>query len=272
MALQLSDKELLKKAKFYGENALTWRRKFMGLLPEIQRRKCFEHKGFNSIFEFSYKWAGLSEEQVRRVLCLEKRFSEMPTLKKLLVSGEASVNKLARVASIANPKNEEALAEAVRILPKHALEVFVKDEIQNGFYQPKNGAKSVPGHSLNLSVEVTGRLAELQAKGINLDQLLTKFLDSREQEITEEKKTIAEKLPETASRHVPIQIQRLIRKEHGEKCSIRSCKKPAEHIHHTQTFSLSQRHDPHYLAPLCKAHHILAHAVNTKVQQFRGVF
>ena len=269
MKLQLSDKELLQKAKFYGENALKWRRKFMGLLPEIQKRKLYERKGFSSIFEFSYKWAGLSEEQVRRVLCLERRFSQMPTLKNLLISGEASVNKLARIASIANAQNEEALAEAVKVLPKHALEVLVKDEIRNGLFEPKIEAKSVPGHKLNLSEKVTERLAELQEKGIDLDKLLTKFLDNREQEIAEEKIAIVKNLAETTSRHIPMQIHRLVQKEHGKKCSIRTCQKPAQQLHHTQTFSLSHMHDPHYLAPLCKAHHVLAHAINAKVQKYR---
>lgn len=276
MQLQITDKELLQKAKFYGKNALKWRRKFMGLLPEIQRRRLFERKGFSSIFEFSYKLGGLSEEQVRRVLCLEKRFSGTPTLRNLLVSGEVSVNKLARVASIASPENESELAQAVRILPKSALETWVRDEKcskktatsanENGLFEPRLEIKSVPGHDLNLSAEVTERLSELQQKGIDLDKLLTEFLDHRDQEIAEEKVAIAEKLAETHSRHVPMRIQRLIQKEHGNKCSIRTCQKPAEQLHHTQIFSLSHLHDPHYLAPLCKAHHILAHAVNLRVQ------
>ncbi len=269
MKLLLTDKELLQKAKFYGENALKWRRKFMGLLPEIQRRKLYEHKGFNSIFEFSYKWAGLSEEQVRRVLCLERRFSELPTLKHLLISGEASVNKLARVASIATVENEENLAAAVKLLPKHALEVFVKDEKQNGLFEPKIEAKSVHGHSLDLSAEVTERLHELQEKGIDVNQLLTEFLDHREAEIAEEKSFIAKELPGTTSRHVPMHIKRLVQKEHGKKCSIRSCQRPAEQLHHTQTFSLSHLHDPHYLAPLCKSHHTLAHSINLKVHKMK---
>ncbi len=265
MNSQLTDQELLRKAKFYGENALRWRRKFMGLLPEIQRRRLFERKGFSSIFEFSFKLAGLSEEQVRRVLSLEKRFAETPTLKNLLVSGTVSVHKLARVASIASPENEQALAEAVKILPKHALEVFVRD----GLLEAKIEEKLVPGHTLKLSAEVTERLVKLQEKGLDLDKLLTEFLDQREQEIAEEKITIAEKLNETHSRYVPVRIKKIIQKEHGSKCSIRTCKKPAQQLHHTQTFSLSHLHDPHYLAPLCKAHHTLAHAINLKVQEKR---
>ncbi len=39
-------------------------------------------------------------------------------------------------------------------------------------------------------------------------------------------------------------------------------------IHHTQRFSLASTHDPHYLAPLCKEHHQLAHAVDLKVQEY----
>lgn len=67
MITQLTDQELYRKAKLYGKNALLWRRKFMGLLPEVERRRLYEKKGFGSVFEFSFKLAGLSEEQVRRV-------------------------------------------------------------------------------------------------------------------------------------------------------------------------------------------------------------
>jgi len=123
----MTDQQLYEKAKFYGKNALLWRRKFIGLLPEIYKRRLFERKGFTSIFEFSFKLAGLSADQVRRVLCLEKRFEKMPLLRNLLVNGEVSMNKLARVASVATPENEQELVTAVKILPKSAVETLVRD-------------------------------------------------------------------------------------------------------------------------------------------------
>jgi hypothetical protein len=267
----MTDIELYRKAKFFGKNALLWRRKFMGLLPEVQRRRLYEKRGFGSIFEFSFKLAGLSEEQVRRVLQLERKFEGVPVLKELLESGAVSVNKLARVASIATVANQEDLAEAVRVLPKSAVETLVRDERfqkSNGLFKPQIEVKSVPGH-LNLDEKVVGRLLELQGKGIDLNAMMMEMLDRREQEIAEEKVAIAEDLPETQSRHVPVRTKKVLRKEHGTKCSIASCRRPAEQLHHTQTFALSHRHDPHYLAPLCKEHHILAHSVNLKVWERR---
>ncbi|MFA6023758.1 MAG: hypothetical protein WC777_00875 [Candidatus Gracilibacteria bacterium] len=267
----MTDKELYEKARFYGKNALLWRRKFMGLLPEVQRRRLYEKKGFSSVFEFSFKLAGLSEEQVRRVLQLERKFEGVPTLKNLLETGEVSVNKLARVASIATVENQEDLAEAVKILPQAAVETLVRDEQfqkLNGFLKPQIEVKSVRAH-LNLDEKVTTRLLELQEKGLNLNEILTELLDKREQEIEEEKAAIVANLPEKQSRHVPARTKKVLQKEHGSKCAIPSCQKPAEQLHHTQTFALSHRHDPHYLAPLCKEHHVLAHSINVKVQQKR---
>ena len=68
----MTDQELYEKAVLYGRNALQWRQRFMGLLPEAEKRRVYAVKGFGSVFEFAFKLAGLSEEQVRRVLSLEK--------------------------------------------------------------------------------------------------------------------------------------------------------------------------------------------------------
>src|SRR3989338_4471656 len=124
----ISDQELLELCYKYGTQALLWRRKFIGLLPEVNRRQLYKRKGCSSIFEFAARLAGISREQVERVLGLERKFENMPILKKLLINGEVSVNKLARISSVANPENQEFLADQVRLLPKNALETLVRDE------------------------------------------------------------------------------------------------------------------------------------------------
>lgn len=256
----MTDEELYEKARLYGKNALLWRQRFMGLLPEVNRRRLYEQKGFGSIFEFAFKLAGLSEEQVRTALNLGNRFADKPVLKALLEQGEVSVNKLVRIQSVVTPENEAFWAEKVQVLPKKALETLVRDE---------RGA--LPGQTLPLQIseDVKERLEKLQEKGIDVSELLRELLDRHEQEITEEKAAISAELPEIQSRYVPARTKKLIQKEHGSKCSIQTCKRPAQHLHHTQAFALSHRHDPHYLAPLCKEHHIIAHAINVKVQEKR---
>jgi hypothetical protein len=124
----VTDEKLYELCKRYGTSALLWRQKFTGLLPEVNRRRLYERKGFSSIFEFAARLCGLSQDQVHLALNLEKRFEKMPTLKKMLEDGEVSINKLTRVASIATVENQEELAEKVKILPVSALNTLVKDE------------------------------------------------------------------------------------------------------------------------------------------------
>src|SRR3989338_6223998 len=139
----LSDSELRALCVKYGGRALKWRRKFMGLLPEVYRRKLYcEEKYSYSIFVFSKKLGGLSEEQTRRVLNLEKKFTIMPVLRDMLIESEVSVNKLARVASVATPENQEFWARQARVLPKSALETLIRDN------KIVACEKSVPGHGL----------------------------------------------------------------------------------------------------------------------------
>lgn len=286
----LSDQKLYHLCKLYGEQAKKWRYKFMGLLPEVNRRRLFEKKGFQSIFEFAKKLAGLSEEQVRTVLNLEKRFDDKPILKKLLVEGEVSVNKLVRVQSIVTKENEEFWANQTKILSKSALETLVRDEKslqqkemgaqelknKNDLQEPFFEGKSLPGQTqkeskseLKFSDEVEQKLLELQQKGIDVNQLILEMLQKRELEIAQAKEAISTQQTETISRYIPAHIKKLIQKEYGTKCSVKTCSKPAEQIHHTQRFALTHTHDPRYLAPLCKGHHLIAHSIDQKYQQKR---
>lgn len=265
----MTQQELLSKALYYGKQAIHWRYKFIGLLPEINRLRLFEKKNCTSIFEFAFKFGGLSEEQVRLALNLEKKFEKMPALKKLLTNGVVSINKLVRVASIATQANEMDLANAVQLLPQKAIETFVRDEKQNGLFQPEIEVESLRAQDLNLNYEVKKKLLELQEKGIDLNQVLLEFLEKREKEIQSEKAEISAVSSAAVTRYIPVGTRKVLKKEYGNKCSISTCTKPAEHIHHTQIFALGRSHDPHFLAPLCKEHHTIAHAINLKVQEKR---
>lgn len=302
---QLSDGELFKLCKKYGSITLKYRNKFIGLLPEVFKRRVFEKKGFSSIFEFAAKLAGLSQEQVRRVLNLEERFVKMPVLREMLVSGEVSVSKLAKVASLATPENQEELALHVRLLPRSALETLARDEklrrsgtpaaeYQNCLIEAKNEAKSVPGNThpqqnlenttggdgkmgnsfleignLGLSQEILQKLSELKRRGIDINSLLLEFLEKRELEIEQEKEELSQNCESTDSRYIPAAVRNLLKKEYGEKCSIETCEKPSQEIHHTQRFSLSQNHNPKFLALLCKEHHDIAHTVDWRFHDAR---
>lgn len=285
----LSDENLYKKCQQYGEQTRVWRQKFAGLLPEVYRRKLHEKKGFSSIFEFAKKLAGMSEEQVRRVLNLEKKFAEMPILKSMLINAEVSMNKLAKVASIATAENQDALANQINLLPCRALETLVRDEkfaksvhvnthLQQNI-ESANGEdyvrveklgsvqNSTSVGDLDLSSEVKQKLLDLRQKGIDINAFILQAIADREQKIAQEKERIAANTPTTTSRYIPVETRTLLKKEFGEKCSINGCQKESGVIHHTQRFSLSQNNNPKYLAPLCREHHQIAHSIDVKFHE-----
>ena len=173
----MNDKELLEKAIYFGKSAIEWKRKFTGLLPEIYKRKLYEKKNCSSIFEFAAKFGGLSNDQVRLALKLEEKFESMPRLHEQLVTGEVSINKLARVVSIATPANEQELLNMVSNLSNRAVETLVRDEKFTDLHV----------QTLTLNEEVRARLVELQSKGIDINELISSALNKREEEITEEK-------------------------------------------------------------------------------------
>lgn len=301
-----SDEKLLELCQKYGFQARLWKQKFLGLLPEVNRRRLYEKKGFGSIVEFAAKLAGVSKEQVKRVLSLAEHFEDKPVLKNLLEDGKVSVNKLARVVSIATVENQEILADQVRLLSQKALETLARDERrinfenQNGLLEPNFDHKFVHTHKsrqdhemsdsvnswmpgLSLSAEVQQKLLELQNKGIDINQLILESLEKRDMEIAQEKEKLAvgekQKLEHQHDiwktehvkmpRYISVKIKNIINKEHGTKCSVPTCKKPAMEIHHSNRFSLSKIHDPRFMSPFCHEHHQIAHTIDQKYHEQR---
>ncbi len=266
----MTKKELLKLAKKYGADALLSRRKFIGLLPQIYETKAYLDDGCSSIFEFAAKTAGISNEQVRRVLNLEKRFKETPILHNLLIKGDVSHNKLAKVASIVTLDNQETIAANVEVLSTRAIETIVRDfKNENGLSKPKKRQKSVHVNTLELDEDVQKELIQLQEKGININELLRGALKKRKEDIQNQKDELEVKT--TNSTYIPVKIKKILQQEYGTKCSYPTCYKDAAHLHHTDRFAMSKRHDPRFLAPLCRAHHEIAHAIDVKVQIKRAV-
>lgn len=274
----LSDNELYIICKEYGTKSIIWRKKFIGLLPEVNRRKLHAKKGFSSIFEFAAKLCGLSEEHVRLALNLEKRFEDKPALKELLISGQESINKLSRIVSIATPENEQEIAEKIKLLSIRAVETLVRDQKQslhvNRTLQPNfQNASCVPAHSSGFSPadDVRAELDELHFRGIDVNELLRAMLKNRREIIEQKKEKLARDLHENAPRYIPVPIKNILKEEYGNKCSIASCKRAAETIHHSRRFALSRNHNPKFLAPLCKDHHIIAHTIDVKFHSIRAV-
>jgi len=267
----MTDEKLYELCKKFGSAVLEARRKFAGLLPEVYKRRLYEKKGFSSIFEFAAKLAGISKEQVNLVLKLERKFEDKAVLRDALISGEVSANKLVRIVSIATKENQNELFETVKVLSNRAVETFVKDvkrENPDGFLKPLFDQESMHVHGLKLDKDVEEKLLEMQGKGIDVNEFLRNILKEREASIEEKKKEIAkDQVRKLNSRYIPSKIKEIITEEYGTKCSYPGCKNQAKILHHTQRFALTCRHDPHFIAPLCEAHHEIAHKIDAKYVQ-----
>ncbi len=247
------------------------------MLPEVNRRRLYEKEGCSSVVEFAKKVGGVSEEQVRRVLHVEEDLRDKPQLHQLLVSGEVSINKLAKIHTVATPDNQELLANQVQMLSARAVETLARDiRHMQQVVTPSNkiSFRHVPElasyKNLALSEEVEGRLLELQRRGIDINQLLTELLDQREQEIEQEKDEIAHELAtqeEPQTRYIPARTKKILEKEHGNICSRTGCNKPAADIHHEKRWGVDPTNDPRYLSPLCEEHHEIAHTIDVKYQE-----
>jgi hypothetical protein len=146
-----------------------------------------------------------------------------------------------------------------------------------------------------LSPEIKAKLNELHEKGIDINNLLTELLAKRELEIAQQKEEIATEQysvkmatrkkeggivtkqyngkitvqQPSKSRYIATKVRQIIRQEYGTKCSIPHCSKPSKILHHTARFALTHSHDPRFIAPLCEGHHVLAHAIDVRVQGAR---
>lgn len=235
---KLSDKELYEECRKWGSVALEARRKFAGLLPEVQRRRLYEKKGFSSIFEFAARMAGMSRDQVNRVFCVDKKLEDKPLLRKLLIQGEVSVNKLSRITSIATSENQLALSEKVQNLSNRAIEVFVKDckkdsridspnsktENQDGLCEPTEDVHvhvedpdlavvhkiDEPNFDFKIinamSPELKKKIGELIERGHDINRILLEMLSEREAEIESQIEKIGQEVHDEESEKFSVGI------------------------------------------------------------------
>lgn len=70
----LSDEKLLSLCRHYGSQAKLWKQRFLGLLPEVERRQLYQTQGCASVFEFAAKLGGVSRDQVLLALRLDTSY------------------------------------------------------------------------------------------------------------------------------------------------------------------------------------------------------
>ena len=243
----------------YGRNAREWTRKCVILLPEIERERVWEKKGFESIYVYAAKLAGMSRSCVDEALRVLKKIEDKPELR--AVVEDRGVGAVRPVATIATVETAEFWAEKVKSMSKHALEVYVH-ETREQQSQDLEAPQLLPGEKLakliemHLDPEIAARLEKLcVAHGGNWNAVMQEFLNLRDEKLRKEPPEAVE----ASSRHIPAEIERFVMKRCGGLCEFSKCTRKYVILHHTQRFALEEVHDPARLVALCTAHERLVH-------------
>lgn len=266
--------EIHQKFIQFGSNAKKWIHECKLLLPEIAKKRIWEHKGFSSIYEYAGKLAGLSHGQVDDALWILRKAFDKPEL--MAVARTKGINSIRPVVSIATKENAGFFGKKAMEMSKNTLAVYVRglrkvaqvtendqsllsgEEFRTGpktFTNEQSAQTSVSTKtiSMELSPETADELEKLKIN--DWEELMKMFLKQHHEKLEQQK-------PEkkvTKSRHIPKKIEEFILKRSGGHCEYPDCRRKYEHFHHTQRFSMKKEHDPDKIRALCKAHHDLMH-------------
>ena len=138
--LSEKDRRLHQQFSEYGRNAREWMKKCVLLLPEIERNRIWEKKGFHNIYEYSAKLAGMNHDTVVDGLRVLKKVEDKPELLKIVE--EKGYRAVKPIACIATKENAGFWAEKARIMSVHTLETYVR-EVKKNENLMKNG-KLIP--------------------------------------------------------------------------------------------------------------------------------
>ena len=261
---KILEKDLHEKFSFYGKNAKEWMRKCVLLLPEINRLRIWEKKGFGSIYEYAAKLAGMSKNSVDEALRILRKVEDKPELR--WVIDKKGINAIKPIIAIATQETANFWAEKAMEMSKNTLEVYVKEFKKAHMEEKNNESEFLPRKefdavpqaqniSMELDPEIGNQLQKLKGQG-NWNELMQKLLQAYQAQV-EAKKPIPQ---ENAKRYVPAKIEKYVLAKTNNICAFPGCTKEYKYLHHTWRFSLTKTHDPDTLIPLCKAHERMAHA------------
>lgn len=282
----------------YGTNAREWTNKCALLLPEIERRKIWQKKGFKDIYEYAAKLAGMSRSTVDNALWALGKIEDRPALMK--IAEEKGINAIKPVVTISTIESDSFWAEKARNMSMHDLETYVRD-IRNGMEpgttKTANHAKDdrtnqsnfLDNYGQNLQTNFSHNhdenpqvsfLRAEKPRPVKPTVTITMELDMQTAQKLEKIKgggtwnEAMEKLlqireqqlsqtkpqpAKTTSRHIPAEIKDFVTERDCNRCAFPRCNRPYSQLHHTQGFARENIHDPDRIFCLCFSHHSLAH-------------
>jgi hypothetical protein len=253
MAILMKNEEILhEKFSQYGKNAKEWMRKCALLLPEVDRHRIWEKKGFSCIYEYAAKLAGMNRNTVDDALRILRKIGDKPDLMK--VAKKKGLNAVRPVATIATRNDQKFWADKARKMAVNTLRTYVR-ESRN---VPRNNSSKKPVNTseitMSLDKTLLAKLEKLKGQR-TWNELIQQLVDEREETIEQEKpKTV-----KSQSAYIPVKIDKYIVRKTNGQCAFPGCTKPHKIRHHADRRSIKREHNPARIILLCHEHHRLAH-------------
>jgi hypothetical protein len=268
---ELNDRQIHKKFIKLGTQRIALTRKLFALIPEIEKRKIYLHKGCKDIQEYALKYAGLSYSAVRNCISVIKKAKNFPLIASEIEN--VGIYKAELALKIANKENESIVVDKMKNMSRSAFKLLVAETKNHGFSDRKCSAvpmkKSIclKGESL----KIFNRL-KFKLKMENEEELILKILKLAEGQIlkdlenTQKMRTKRPRvanntghkfLPAGISRYIPSAIRSEVVKRSDGLCQYPNCSSQIDTFHHIDRFSENKNHNN--IIGLCKAHHEFAH-------------
>ncbi len=246
--------------------------KLLHILPEIFKTEIYK-KYTKTIEGYASRFAQIPYSVTQKTLKLEKHLENKPCLKAAV--GQVGIHKVALLASVVKPENDEAIADKVIHMSKPALQELSK-ELRNN---TSTECRAVPTTiKIELDPEMTFLFLKLKKKyGGNNQEVMKKILTVANEEKLQ--KTASKrakqpvqnpspgmkitKAPAAASRYISKSTQEEALEKSNHRCSYPGCNKPHDARHHPDRFAITKIQDPENphknIKPLCKNHHEFMH-------------
>ena len=111
--------ELHQRFQYYGRNALQWKRKCILMLPEIEKERVWEQKGFGSIHEYASRLAGISRSCVDDALRIIHAVQDKPEIMKVVE--QYGVNAIAQFTQV----DHERLSKLAELADQGIIKVHI---------------------------------------------------------------------------------------------------------------------------------------------------
>lgn len=247
--------------------------KLLHILPEIFKTEIYK-KYTKTIEGYALRFAQIPYSVTQKTLKLEKHLENKPCLKAAV--GQVGIHKVALLASVVKPENDEIIADKVIHMSKPALQELSK-ELRNN---TSTECRAVPTTiKIELDPEMTFLFLKLKKKyGGNNQEVMKKILTVANEEKLQKtankrvKKSIQTpspgmritKAPAAApTRYIRKHVQQEALEKSNHRCGYNNCNRPPDDFHHSERFAktkINSPENPHEnIIPLCKLHHEFMH-------------